>query len=65
MPQLSLALLMLAGLLAAGTTEYTTVGGFLKRWGIWVLVFAGLVVAGIVVGEITRSAMCAGPWVCE
>jgi hypothetical protein len=61
----ALALLVFSGALAGAVTEYSTVPGFLKKWGICALAAAALFVAGVVLGNITRSAMCASVWVCE
>jgi hypothetical protein len=60
-----LALFVVSGALAAGVAEYSSVPGFFKKWGICALATAALFAAGVVLGNVTRSAMCASVWVCE
>jgi hypothetical protein len=59
------ALFVVSGALAGFVTEYSSVPGFLRKWGICALAAAVLFVAGVVLGNITRSAMCASVWVCD
>jgi len=32
---------------------------------VWTIVLASLAAAGILIGEIGRSALCNGPWICK
>jgi len=63
--QFGLVLLVFSGALACSVAEYSSVPGFLKKWGTCTLAVAALFVAGVVLGNVTRSAMCASVWVCE
>ena len=65
MLRFAVALFVISGALAGTVAEYSSVAGFLKKWGICALAVAALFVAGIVLGNVTRSAMCASVWVCE
>ena len=65
MLRFGLVLLVFSGALAGGVADYSSVPGFLKKWGICTLAVAALFVGGVVLGNITRSAMCASVWVCE
>jgi hypothetical protein len=60
-----LALFVVSGALAGVITEYSSVPGFLRKWGICALATAALFAAGVVLCNVTRSAMCASVWVCE
>jgi len=60
-----LILLVFSGVLAAGVAEYADTAAFLKKWAICALAMAALFVAGVVLGNVTRSAMCASVWLCE
>ena len=60
-----LAVFVVSGALAGIVTDYSSVRGFLRKWGICALAAAALFVAGVVLGNVTRSAMCASVWVCE
>jgi len=61
----ALGLVAVSGVLAGTVADYSTVPGFLRKWGICALAVAALFVAGAVLGNVTRSAMCASVWVCE
>jgi len=60
----TLVLIMFAAVLA-GASEYSGVSGFIKKWAGWVVVVAGFIASGVLMGAIMRNAMCAGFWVCE
>jgi hypothetical protein len=60
-----LALFIVSGAIAAGVAESSSVPGFLKKWGICALAAAALFGGGVVLGNVTRSAMCASVWVCD
>jgi hypothetical protein len=60
-----LVLLVFSGVLAGSVAEYSSLAGFFRKWGICTLAVAALFVAGAVLGNIARSAMCASVWVCE
>jgi hypothetical protein len=59
------ALFVISGALAGTVADYSSLAGFLKKWSICALAIAALFVAGVVLGNVTRSAMCASVWVCE
>jgi hypothetical protein len=65
MLRFGLALFAISGVLAGIVGEYASVAGFLKKWGICALAAAALFAAGVVLGNVTRSAMCASVWVCD
>jgi hypothetical protein len=60
-----LVLLAFSGVVAGTVADYSSVRGFLKKWGICTLGVAALFAAGAVLGNIARSAMCASVWVCD
>lgn len=49
----------------AAAWGYASRRQLLKRWAICVLAATALVLAGMSLGAVARSAMCAGPWVCK
>jgi hypothetical protein len=61
----SLILLVFSGALAGSVAESANTVAFLRKWAICALATAALFVAGAVLGNVTRSAMCASVWVCE
>jgi hypothetical protein len=61
----AVGLTVASGVLAAAVADYASVPGFLRKWGICMLAVAALFVTGAMLGNITRSAMCASVWVCE
>jgi hypothetical protein len=63
--RLGLILLLFSGALAGAGADAATVAGFLRKWGICAVAVTALFLAGVVLGTVTRSAMCASVWVCE
>jgi hypothetical protein len=60
-----LLLLVCSGAVAAAVAEYSTVAGFVKKWGLAALAAGALFAAGIVLGNVAKSAMCASVWICD
>jgi hypothetical protein len=61
----AVALLVASAALAGAVAEYSSVPEFLRTWGLCALAVLALFVAGVVLGNVTRSAMCASVWVCQ
>jgi hypothetical protein len=53
-----------AGTVAA-VSPYDGLHGFVRKWVSCAMLVSGLVVAGVLLGLIMRSAMCASVWVCD
>jgi hypothetical protein len=60
-----LILIVFSGGVTAAVAEYSTVAGFLKKWGLSAVAVGALFAAGIVLGNVARSAMCASVWICD
>ena len=54
----ALVLVVFAAVLAS-VSEYSGASGFIKKWAVWVVVGAGFVVSGVLLGEILRNALSA------
>jgi hypothetical protein len=49
----------------AMASDYSGVRGFAKRWAVYSLAVAGFAAAGVLLGEVALSALCASVWICH
>jgi hypothetical protein len=60
-----LMLVVFSAPVTAAVADYSTAAGFLEKWGRSLLAVGALFAAGVVLGNVARSAMCASVWICD